>query len=126
MPAPVWINTAVAEFGRRMGFSTLALNERGAAALRFENGIGLRLEYARESLFVSVTAPCAADDATLKKLLVTAHPRNHLGVPLRVGRLAKTGEALFLVQLPERNVTDNALETIFSGLWSLATDFRSE
>ena len=38
MRAPNWIEGVVRDFGRGAGIDDFALNDRGAAAFRFENG----------------------------------------------------------------------------------------
>ena len=45
MMVPAWLDTMVKEFGRSAGVQNFALGERGAAALSFETGAELRLEY---------------------------------------------------------------------------------
>ena len=57
MTAPTWIESVVREFGKAAGLAGLALNTRGAAAITFENGAALRLEYAFDSLVVALTLP---------------------------------------------------------------------
>ncbi len=59
MNAP-WIDSAVEAFGRHFGFAHFALNERGAAAARFENGASIALE----STAISA-APTHADSPAL-------------------------------------------------------------
>ena len=39
MTAPNWIEAVVRDFGRGAGLADFALNARGAAAVRFENGL---------------------------------------------------------------------------------------
>ncbi|MBQ8126014.1 MAG: hypothetical protein IJ173_09065, partial [Kiritimatiellae bacterium] len=60
MTAPNWIEAVVRDFGRGAGLADFALNARGAAAVRFENGLTLRFEYTGEELVVAVTVPMAA------------------------------------------------------------------
>lgn len=122
---PVWLQDAVGSFGRRLGLSSLTLNERGVAAVRFENGAALRLERAPGSLCVSVAFPCASDPATLARLLALAHPDNRTAFPIRAARLPRTGEGILVARLAERAVTPTALDTVFSGLWTLANGFLS-
>ena len=43
MMAPGWIESVVREFGRGAGIGGFALNERGVAGFRFENGVRLHL-----------------------------------------------------------------------------------
>ena len=122
MRAP-WLDSAVEEFGRHFGFAHFALNDRGAAAARFENGVSLALEYAREALCLQVRVPMVAEGAALRKLLAAAHPGNRFANPLRTAYLAKTGQALFLVKFPERDVTETALWQVFSEMWAIAARF---
>ena len=65
----------------------------------------------------------SADGASVRKLLVAAHPGNRFPYPLRTAYLAKTGQALFLVKFPERDVTETALWQVFSEMWALAARF---
>ena len=55
MMAPEWLNAVVRDFGRAAGADTLALNDRGAAAVTFETGATLRFEYTGAELVVAVT-----------------------------------------------------------------------
>lgn len=52
-----WIAETVRAFGRSLGLKDFALNERGAAGVRFENGRGLYLEGGDAGLMVSVGVP---------------------------------------------------------------------
>lgn len=116
MTAPVWMNAVIGDFGRAAGVDGLALNERGAAALAFENGASLRLEYTGEELVVSMTTP-AAD---IKRLMALSHPRARYGFTLRAGLLAKSGCAVMAVRIAERDVTLPHLNGAFGTLWRLA------
>ena len=51
MSAPSWMEALVREFGKGAGLPDLAFNDRGAAALSFENGASLRFEYAEGTLY---------------------------------------------------------------------------
>lgn len=116
MTAPTWINAIIADFGRSAGLRGLALNERGAAALRFENGATLRLEYGNDELVVAISTP-AAD---VRRLLALAHPKARFGFRIRAGVLPKTGEAVMAIRFPERDATLPNLNSAFSVLWRLA------
>ena len=70
MTAPVWMNAVIGDFGRAAGLNGLALNERGAAALKFADGTALRLEYADGTLVVAMTVP----SADVRRLLSLSHP----------------------------------------------------
>ena len=123
MTAPTWIEAVVRQFGQAAGLSGLALNERGAAAISFENGAALRLEYAFDSLVVALTLPVRLDPATAARLLAYAHPEARYGFKLRAGFLAKSGRAVFAARLADREVTLPALNSVFSVLWRIGQEF---
>ena len=123
MTAPTWIEAVVREFGQAAGLSGLALNGRGVAALDFENGAALRLEYAFDSLVVALTLPVRLEPATAARLLAYAHPEARYGFKLRVGFLAKSGRAVFAARLADREVTLPALNSVFSVLWRIGQEF---
>lgn len=118
MTAPVWMNAVIGDFGRAAGLKGLALNERGAAALRFETGTSFRLEYTGRELVMAMTAP-ASD---LKRLLSLSHPLARHGVRVRAGLLPKTREAVVAVRIAERDVTLPRLNATFGVLWRLAEE----
>ena len=115
MTAPSWIESVAVEFGRAAGLEGLRLGTRGAAALRFENGVALRIEYTGAELVVSMTAP-AGD---VRRLLSLSHPRARFGFHIRAGILPKTGEAVLAVRMAERDVTLVRLNAAFELLWRL-------
>ena len=123
MTAPKWIEAVVQEFGKAAGLSGLALNERGAAAITFENGHALRLEYAFDSLVVALTLPARLDPAAAARLLAYAHPEARYGFKLRAGYLWKAGRAVFAARLADREVTLPALNSVFSVLWRIGQEF---
>ena len=116
MTAPVWMNAVIGDFGRAAGLGGLALNERGAAALRFENGSSLRLEYTGEELAVAMTVP----SADVRRLLSLSHPRARHAFRVRTGVIPKTGEAVMAVRFAERDVTLPRVSAAFELLWKLA------
>lgn len=124
MTLPSWMSDTVHAFGRQLGLSSFALNERGAAGVRFENGRALYLEGGETGLMVSVGL--AADDApeTMRRLLMCAHPSAQTsGVRVRAIRMGKTGEVRFVTRLDARDVTATGLEQAFRALWQVADDF---
>ena len=116
MTAPVWLNAVIGDFGRAAGIGVLALNERGAAALKFENGATLRLEYTGAELVVAMTV----QTADLKRLLSFSHPKARYGFRVRTGIVPKTREAVLAVRLAERDVTLPRVNAVFGLLWRLA------
>lgn len=123
MTAPAWIEAVVREFGKAAGLAGLAFNERGAAAITFENGAALRLEYAFDSLVVALTLPARPEPAAAARLLAYAHPEARYGFKLRAGYLAKGGRAVFAARLADREVTLPALNSVFSVLWRIGQEF---
>jgi len=117
MTAPSWINAAIRDFGRAAGIDGFALNERGTAALRFDTGVSLRLEYTVGELAMAMTVPRPAD---LKRLLSLSHPKSRLGFKVRAGLLRKTGEAVIAIRLAERDATLPRLNAAFAVLWRFA------
>ena len=118
---PEWVNETVRAFGRQLQFENLELNERGAAGIRFENGLSFYLEYADGAMQMS--AGFAADEtaATLKNLLAGVHPSARTGgVRLRAVRFERTGEARFVARLTDRELTPTAMEAAFHALWEAA------
>lgn len=123
MTAPDWIAAIVRDFGRAAGLADFALNDRGAAAASFENGVVLRFEYAMDALFVAVTVPATPDAAHARALLAYAHPDAQLGVRVRTGWLEGRGRALVAVRLAARDATLPAVNRAFDVLWRVAEEF---
>ena len=126
MAIPKWILDEIDAFGRDAGLPGLAPGESGAVALSFENGLGIRFEYAFEALSVIATVRLreTPDDETAEQLLRFAHPDAKYPFRLRTGYLAKTGCAVFVARLPEREVSRSSLSAAFQGLWRIADGFR--
>lgn len=120
---PGWITDAIRRFGERMGLEGFALNARGVASATFENGYVLALEYAFETLTVSVRVPATAEPATMKRLLTVAHWARRTPLPVRAAWLEKSSRAVFAVQIAPRQVTDTALDRAFAVLWEVARGF---
>lgn len=118
MTAPTWINAVVGDFGRSAGLDGLALNERGAAALRFATGAALRLEYTGAELVVAMSLP----SADLHRLLSLSHPKAKFEFRVRTGVSPKTGEPVMAVRLAERDATLPKLNAAFALLWRLAEE----
>ena len=116
MTTPVWMNSVIGDFGRAAGLDGLALNERGAAALRFETGTALRLEYTGGELVMSMVVP----SADVKRLLAQSHPMARHGFKVRSGVFPKSGAAVMAIRLAERDITLPRLNAAFGALWRLA------
>ena len=123
MTAPTWIESTVGEFGRSAGLGSLSLGDRGVAALSFQNGLVLCLEYAFDSLHLSMTVPARLDASAAGRLLGYAHPDARLGFRIRTGYLAKSGRAVFAIRLGDRDVTLPSVNAAFALLWRIALEF---
>ena len=123
MTAPSWIESTVGEFGRSAGLGSLSLGDRGVAALSFQNGLVLRFEYAFDALHVAMTVPAHLDAAVAGRLLGYAHPEARFGLRVRTGYLAKSGRAVFVVRLADRDVTLPSINAAFALLWRVALEF---
>jgi len=119
---PGWLDNTVRAFGRQLGLNSFAMNERGAAGVRFENGLSLVLEYAAESLLVSVRVPLAPSGDNMKRLLSDSHYAMRTGLPMhvRTAYLARTGEAMYVARIGERLVNVSAIEGAFRAMWEMA------
>lgn len=124
MSAPVWMESLVKEFGKGAGLPDFALNDRGVAALAFENGASLRFEYAEGALAVSMTVPSPIDSVRAGALLSHSHPDARRGsFRIRTGYLASRGRAVFAVRLAEREATLPLLNQVFAALWAAAREY---
>ena len=121
---PDWIASTLDEFGRGRGLKALALNEFGAASLRFENGWRLRFEYAEGSLNVMITMEVERDEEMMKRILMAASPEVVRPHPLRAAYLADSGEAVFAICLSAREVNLVSLETAFQELWETVVGLK--
>ncbi len=123
MTVPAWIASILVDFGKGAGIPSLEFNERGTAAISFENGQALRFEYVGGALVVAMTVPAYLDPDRAKELFFYSHPDATLGFKVRTGYLARRGAALFAVKIDERAVTLPALNQAFSVLWRIAREF---
>lgn len=119
-----WIAETVRAFGRSLGLKDFALNERGAAGVRFENGRGLYLEGGDAGLMVSVGVPSDPSAETMKRLLARAHYAARTdGLRVRAVWVEKAGEARFVTRVDARDLTATSLEQAFRALWQEAEVF---
>jgi len=119
-----WIAETVRAFGRSLGLKDFALNERGAAGVRFENGRGLYLEGGDAGLMVSVGVPSDPSAETMKRLLARAHYAARTdGLRVRAVYVEKAGEARFVTRVDARDLTATSLEQSFRALWQEAEVF---
>jgi len=122
MTSPVWMNAVIAEFGRAAGIGDLALNERGAAALKFNTGVDFRLEYTGSELVMSMSVAKHVDMDVLKRLLTFSHPMARHGFRVRTGCSPKTHRPTMAIRFAERDVTLPAVNAAFAVLWRLAEE----
>ena len=119
-----WIAETVRAFGRSLGLKDFALNERGAAGVRFENGRGLYLEGGDAGLMVSVGVPSDPSAETMKRLLARAHYAARTdSLRVRAVWVEKAGEARFVTRVDARDLTATSLEQAFRALWQEAEVF---
>ena len=121
--APDFLSDTIRRFGEALGLKTFALNERGAASLKFDSGLVFSLEYGYETLSVMMTVPCEASEERMKALLTRAHYEAAHQFKLRTGYLTKSGRAFFAIRLRETDVTLPVLQAVWNELWAEATNF---
>ena len=124
--SPSWVNDTVRGFGRQLGLETLALNDRGAAGINFENGMSLRLEHVRGAMMVVVKLGGEPSGDALRAALAEAHPAasDGKGPDIRAACAAGTGEAMLVIRIVERDLGVSALESAFRRLWERAERLR--
>ena len=121
---PAWLNGIVREFASGMGLRDFALNDDGAAALRFENGVGLRFEYAMDFLSLSMSVESPQDAASVKLLLSASDPLRRGTFTIRTGIAGNPSRAVFTVRLESAEVTLGNLDAAMAELWRATENFR--
>lgn len=121
---PGWLDGILREFASGMGLKDFALNTDGAAALRFENGVGFRIEYAMGFLTLSMSAEAPADVSSAKLLLTASDPLRRGAFPVRTGLIGKPPRAVFAVRLDSADVTLGNLDAAMAELWRATENFR--
>ena len=120
---PAWLNDIVREFGSGMGLKDFALNADGAAALRFENGVALRFEYAMNFLSLSMSVESPQDAASVKLLLTASDPLRRGAFAVRTGIAGNPPRAVFTVRLEPSEVTLGNLDAAMAELWRATENF---
>jgi len=117
-----WIDEQIKAFGRQLELTTFALNDRGMAAVQFENSVKLRLEYRQPVLWVQVLLPMPSEAEALVRLLSEAHPRRGTtgAGTVRAAYLERSGEALLAVGLEEDRIEASEIDTTFRELFERA------
>ena len=120
---PAWLNGIVREFASGRGLRDFALNDDGAAALRFENGVGLRFEYAMDFLSLSMSVESPQDAAAVKLLLTASDPMRRGAFAIRTGITGKPPRAVFTIRLEPAEVTLGNLDAAMAELWRATENF---
>ena len=123
---PAWMSDTVRGFGRQLGLQTLELNENGVAGVAFENGLSLRLEYAKNALTMYVSLAVQPSGDGIRAFLAEAHfaAGDDRSGAIRAGCLPSTGEPFLAVRIAEREANVAAMETAFRRLWERAERLR--
>ena len=121
---PGWLNDIVRDFAAGLGLRDFALNSDGAAALRFENGVGFRLEYAMDFLTLSMSVDATDDVAAVKLLLESSDPLRRGAFLVRAGIIGKPPRALFAVRLEPKEITLGNLDAAMAELWRATENYR--
>jgi len=120
---PAWLNDIVCEFASGMGLKDFALNADGVAALRFENGIVLRFEYAMDFLSLSMSVESPQDAASVKLMLTASDPLRRGAFAVRTGTAGNPPRAVFTVRLEPAEVTLGNLDVAMAELWRATENF---
>ena len=122
--APGWLSDIVREFSAGLGLRNFALNSDGVAALRFENGVAFRLEYAMDFLALSMSVEAPADVEAVKLLLESSDPLRRGAFVIRTGLIGKPPRAVFAVRLSSAETTLGNLDAAMAELWRATENFR--
>jgi type III secretion system chaperone SycN len=106
-----------------MGLKDFALNADGAAALRFENGVALRFEYAMDFFSLSMSVESPQDVAAVKLLLSASDPLRRGAFAVRTGTAGNPPRAVFMVRLEPAEVTLGNLDAAMAELWRATENF---
>ena len=120
---PGWLNDIVRDFAAGLGLKGFALNSDGVAALRFENGTGLRMEYASGFLVLSMSVDSPCDPAAAKLLLSAADPLRRGSFAIRAGFAGTPPHAVFAVRFEPADVTLGNLDAAMAELWRATENF---
>ena len=121
---PGWLDDIVRDFAAGLGLKGFALNSDGAAALRFENGTGFRMEYAADALALSMSVDSPCDAEAAKLLLSASDPVRRGAFQIRTGFAGKPLHAVFAVRLESADVTLGNLDAAMAELWRAAENHR--
>ncbi|MBO5940226.1 MAG: hypothetical protein J6R18_03395 [Kiritimatiellae bacterium] len=121
---PRWLEDILSEFASGYGLEKFALNENGTAALKFENGVIFRLEYAANSLALLMTAEPPSNVAEAKVLLSSADPLRRGPFQIRAGLLENPSRAVMSVRLEDSDITLGNLEGVMAELWRMVENYR--
>jgi len=121
-----WVQEQVKAFGRLLGLEAFALNERGMAALQFENGVTFRLEWAADALWAQALVAVPPTPEMMEKVLAEASPSRNVpakggeSLCVRAGYLERSGEALLALRLAEDEIEVSRINAAFHGLFERA------
>ena len=121
---PAWLDGVVREFAAGLGLKDFALNSDGAAALRFENGVGFRLEYAMDFLALSMSVAAPDDVSAVKLLLAAPDPLRRGAFPFRAGIVGRPPRAVFAVRLAPAEITAGNLDAAMAELWRATENYK--
>lgn len=118
-----WVQHALADYGRQLGFSALSLNERGVAQIELQSGRVLAIELiprgTEEDVLVYLISSLGYEGATIKlKALQRAHYRQAASLPIQLACLGDGPEEqlIVLTRMGSRHCTPQALGQAFDSL----------
>ena len=122
-----WIDNAVLDYGKNIGFEGLAFNERGVVNLQYESVGSLYFERVDNGLLIYVARQIERLEAThLRSALEVCHWKSQNSFPVNAA-LHKENVLVFSVMMNEEEVSvptieevirllDNAFEQILEGV----------
>jgi type III secretion system chaperone SycN len=110
------IKTIIEEFGNSMGMEGLALNRDGCLCLEFQEMGTLHMELTGERLLISLGRDLSPHDTDIfERALELCHFKHGHPLPVHAG-CQKENRLLFMVKVPDRDLTLPLLEQILQTL----------
>ena len=118
--APDWLQKMIHDFGARLGLSSFALNDKGAAGFTAENGFRFQLECHGERLFMTLLFPMSESTGALEQLLEMVHPAQRLPYAVHAACKPRLG-GMFIIAAAIRELNQPEMVARFECLWKLAS-----
>ena len=126
MTVATWIGQTIEAFGQSMGFEELALDERGALHLAFENLGVLGLEVLGDNVLVHLTRPTPYADADVYRRALQLCHDNETDLDWVQAAVLQNDTLTFALRTPARDFELSRLEHAIAALEELHETLQKE